>query len=68
MAKKIELVKHKRLALKDYAFETDYQLAAIAEDLDIVNDMIDILWNQTANLELAVYQKKRWWKKCTAGT
>jgi hypothetical protein len=25
--------------------------------------MIDILWNQTANLELAVYEKKRWWKK-----
>jgi|688.fasta_scaffold66816_2 hypothetical protein len=63
MAKKIELVKPKRLALKDYAFETDYQLAAIAEELDIMNDMIDILWNQTANLELAVYEKKRWWKK-----
>jgi hypothetical protein len=56
-------VKPKRLALKDYAFETDYQLAAIAEELDIMNDMIDILWNQTANLELAVYEKKRWWKK-----
>jgi hypothetical protein len=63
MAKKIELVKPKRLSLGDYAFETDYQLAAIAEELDIVNDMIDILWNQTANLELAVYEKKRWWKK-----
>jgi hypothetical protein len=63
MAKKIELVKPKRLSLSDYAFETDYQLAAIAEELDIVNDMIDILWNQTANLELAVYEKKRWWKK-----
>ena len=63
MAKKIELAKPKRLSLSDYAFETDYQLAAIAEELDIVNDMIDILWNQTANLELAVYEKKRWWKK-----
>ena len=63
MAKKIELVKSKRLSLSDYAFETDYQLAAIAEELDIVNDMIDILWNQAANLEQAVYGKKRWWKK-----
>ena len=63
MTKKIELTKPKRLSLTDYAFETDYQLAAIAEELDIVNDMIDILWNQTANLEKAVYEKKRWWKK-----
>jgi len=63
MAKKIELAQPKRLSLKDFAFETDYQFAALAEEIDVLNDMIDILWNQTANLEKAVYEKKRWWNK-----
>jgi len=53
----------KRLTLKGLEFETDYQLASVAEELDLLNDIVDILWNQLHNLEQAVYDKKRWWRK-----
>jgi len=62
MAKKITQ-SDKRLTLKGLEFETDYQFASVAEELDLLNDIVDILWNQLHNIEQAVYEKKRWWQR-----
>ena len=65
MAKAKKEEKPKRLTLTDFAFETDYRLAAIADELELLNDLVDILWYQTTALERFAYDtpKKSWWRK-----
>jgi hypothetical protein len=49
----------KKTTVADLEFETDYQFASVADQLSVLNDLVDIMWNQLANLEMAVYEKPK---------